>query len=82
MYDMVYAAMVESSITIMLDHKVWVDKAGHITNKENAIGHTTHCLLTHPEMVLFVYEVGDNTSKKNMVTLEAKSLWWKTISEH
>jgi len=41
-----------------------VDKAGHITNKENAIGHTTHCLLTHPEMVLFVYEVGDNTSKK------------------
>ena len=64
MYDMVYAAMVECGIAIMLDHKVWVDKAGHITNKENAFGCKTCYLLTCPEMVLFVDEVGDNTSKK------------------
>jgi len=33
-------------------------------------------------MVLFVDEVGDNTSQKMMVTLVAKGSWLKTISKH
>jgi len=74
MYDMVYAVMVESGITIMLDHKVWVDKAGHVTYKENAFGHKTHYMLTHPEMMLFVDEVGDNSSQKNDGNVEGEKL--------
>jgi len=30
--------MVESGVAKKLDHKVWVDKAGYITNKENTFG--------------------------------------------
>jgi len=59
MHEMAYAAMVESGVAINFDHEVWVDKAGNITNKENAFGRKTRYLLTHPKMVFD--EVGDNT---------------------
>ena len=36
-----------------------------VTNKEEVFGRKTKYLLTHPEIFLFVSEVGDNTSQKN-----------------
>ena len=66
MYNAVYAAMVENSITIMLGKEVWVNEQGNIVaNEEEAFGYKTKFLLTHPEIVLFIDEVGDNTSQKN-----------------
>ena len=66
MYKAVYTAMVESGVAIMLDEEVQVNRQGQVTtNKDEAYGRKTSYLLTHPEMVLFVDEVGDNTSQKN-----------------
>ena len=66
MYKAVYTAMVESGVAIMLDEEVQVNRQGQVTtNKDEAYGRKMSYLLTHPEIVLFVDEVGDNTSQKN-----------------
>jgi len=52
----------------MLDEELQVNRQGQgqvTTNKDEAYRWKMIYLLTHPEMVLFVDEVGDNTSQKN-----------------
>ena len=50
----------------MIDHKVWLDSKGEITeNKDKAVGRKMKYLLTHPKLVFFVDEVGDNTLQKD-----------------
>jgi hypothetical protein len=66
MYAGVYAAMVSSRVAIELEEEVMVRLDGSITsNKEEQAGRKTKYLLTRPEFVLFVDEVGCNTSQKN-----------------
>jgi hypothetical protein len=65
MYKGVYAAMVKSNVAIQLPEKKMVMLDGRITeNKEESAGRETKFILTHPEYVLFVDEVGCNTSQK------------------
>ena len=65
MYEMVYSVMVKSGVAIKLDHKVKLDSKGEITeNKHEAVGRKMKYLLTHPKLVFFVGEVGDNMLQK------------------
>ena len=65
MYDHVYSAMVKSKVAIELETKVMVKLDGTITdNAEESTGRKTKFILTHPELVFFVDEVGSNTSQR------------------
>jgi hypothetical protein len=66
MYAGVYAAMVQSRVAIELEEEVMVRLDGTITldEKEKA-GRKTKYILTRPEFVFFVDEVGCNTSQKS-----------------
>jgi hypothetical protein len=52
-----------------------------LKNPEEQVGRKTKFVLTRPEFVFFVDEVGCNTSQKMMGMLVAKSLLYKVISE-
>ena len=66
MYKAVYTVMVESRVAIILDKEVQVNRQWQVTiNKDKAYGQKTRHLLTCPEMVLFVDNVGNNISQKN-----------------
>ncbi len=56
--------MVEAGIAIKLDNPVWLDKTGEIVQSEElAHGLKTSYQLVHPSKLLFVDEVGNNTSQ-------------------
>ncbi len=66
MYEDVYSRMVECGAALKLPDAVWVNKEGAIVQtKDEAWGRPTNYLLTRPDYVIFVDEVGDNTSQKN-----------------
>jgi hypothetical protein len=66
MYEDVYSRMVECGAALKLPDAVWVNKEGAIVQtKDEAWGRQTNYLLTRPDYVIFVDEVGDNTSQKN-----------------
>jgi hypothetical protein len=66
MHQWVYAAMVNSNVAIKLPEKKMVQLDERITdNKEEGVGRETEFILTRPEYVLFVDEVGCNTSQKS-----------------
>jgi hypothetical protein len=66
MYAGIYAAMVRSQVAIQLPEKVMVTLDGKITeSSEENYGRETNFLLTRPEFVFFVDEVGCNTSQKS-----------------
>jgi hypothetical protein len=66
MYENVYASMKNSGIAMELERPVWFNAQGSITQDESeAIGRKTKYLLSHPRYLLFVDEVGDNTSQRN-----------------
>jgi len=65
MYNYIYPAMVESGIAIELQEEVMVTVEGNITeDPTNIWGRKTKYLLTRPELLLFVDEVGSNTLQK------------------
>jgi len=64
MYNGVYSAMVRSNVAIQVPNKVFVTLDGKITeNKQESVGRETNFLLTRPNYVFFVDEVGCNTSQ-------------------
>jgi len=64
MNDHIYSVMVTSKVAIQLEEEVWVKLDGTITQyEEESTGRKTKYLLTHPELVFFVDEVGFNTSQ-------------------
>ena len=66
MYDQVYEAMVRSNVAIKLDEAVWVNKDNNIVqSKEEAFSRQTQYYIMHPDHLVFVDEVGDNTSQQN-----------------
>ncbi len=66
MYKLVYQNMVKSRVAIELEEEVMLKSDGAITqNPEEQVGRKTKFVLTRPEFVFFVDEVGCNTSQKN-----------------
>jgi hypothetical protein len=66
MYNECYEKMVEAKVASKVDEEVWLDKKGRIVGLEDdAFGRKTNYLMRKPEFVVFVDEVGDNTSQKN-----------------
>ncbi len=73
MYHHVYSAMVKSKVAIQLEEEVWVKLDGMITqNEEESSGKKMKYLLTRPELVFFVDEVGSNTSQQHDGNVEGK----------
>ncbi len=66
MYNGVYSAIDRSNVAIQVPNKVFVTLDGKITeNKQESIGRETNFLLTRPDYVFFIDEVGCNTSQKS-----------------
>ena len=64
MYNEVYNQMVMGGIARKLDVPVWLNKEGQIVEyEEEAFGLQTEFMLLHPNKLLFVDEVGSNTSQ-------------------
>jgi hypothetical protein len=64
MYDEVYDAMVLAGVAIKLDAPIWVNQQGFETDEADAFGRKVTHMLMHPEYMLFVDEVGCNTSQE------------------
>ena len=63
MYDEVYNEMAKSGIAAKLERKILWNKAGKIVeHSEDAFGLPSEYALQHPAKLLFVDEVGSNTS--------------------
>jgi hypothetical protein len=66
MYEQVYAAMVQSGVAVELDEEKWLNKNNEIvSDEEEACGRKTKYFITRPDYIIFVDEVGDNTSQRN-----------------
>jgi hypothetical protein len=64
MYNEVYEAMVAEGIAVRLESPTFFDKSDHIIKDErNAFGLPTKYFLLRPDKLLFVDEVGSNTSQ-------------------
>jgi hypothetical protein len=90
MYEEVYEAMVGSGVAIKLDEEVHVDSLGAIVTEENGFGRKTKYLVTKPNYILYVDEVGENTSQKKdgnvsgekfMVASDQRALIWSSFSD-
>ena len=62
MYEEVYDAMVKAGVAEKLAEPMWVDDKQQLTNEENAFGQKATHLMLRPDYIIFVDEVGCNTS--------------------
>jgi len=67
MYEEMYEAMVQSGVAIKQNKEVVVDRDGKVVQRSEdlAFEKKNKYLLLHPDLVLFIDEVGDNMSHKN-----------------
>ena len=66
MYDLVYEQMDEAGVLQDLEEPVWLNLAGEIVASEaEAFGEKVTQTVKHPDYVLFVDEVGNNTNMKD-----------------
>ena len=66
MYDGVYDEMVAAGVAEHLNEKVWMDIDGNLClSEEEAFGEKVDTVVTHPDFLLFVDEVSNNTNQKN-----------------
>ena len=65
MYDLVYEAMEVAKVAKKLPEPEWQNKKGEkVSNKEQAVGEKVEYQVTHPDYILYVDEVGNNTWQK------------------
>jgi hypothetical protein len=65
MYHECYEKMVESRIAIKMPEEIWLDKDGVVVEDEYlAFGRKRKYVMSCPNFLVFVDEVGDNTSQK------------------
>ena len=64
MYDEVYDAMEKAGVAKRLEEPMWADKEGNETEESKAHERKVTHVLTRPVMVIFVDEVGGNTSQE------------------
>jgi hypothetical protein len=66
MYDLVYDQMDQAGVLEDLDEPVWMNLAGEVVSSEaESFGEKVTKIMKHPEYVLFVDEVGNNTNMKD-----------------
>jgi hypothetical protein len=66
MYDLVYEQMDQAGVLEDLEDPVWMNLAGEIVSSEaESFGEKVSKILKHPQYVLFVDEVGNNTNMKD-----------------
>ena len=65
MYKLVYSGMVKAGVAIELEEGEWQDINGQKCEEKDAHGLKVHHQLTHPEYVVHVDEVGNNTNQKD-----------------
>ena len=66
MYDLVYDRMEEARILEALDEPIWMNRKGEIVmSAEEALWMKVIHRVKHPEYMLFVGEVGNNTNMKD-----------------
>ena len=66
MYTLVYAVMEEAQLLSKLYHPVWMNVAGYqVETEEEAVGKKVTHFLKHPQYMMFVDEVGNNTNTKD-----------------
>jgi hypothetical protein len=81
MYEDVYSRMVECGVALKLPDAKWVNKEGtKVQTKDEAWGMPTKYLLSCPDYVIFVDEVGDNTSQKMMGMLQGLSMLLRKVA--
>lgn len=65
MYDLVYEATEIAKIAKKLPEAGWQNEKGEkVSNREEAVGEKVEYDLTHPDYILYVDEVGNNTCQK------------------
>jgi hypothetical protein len=66
MYGVIYNKLAEKVLSEVWDTDKMLDKQGNeVTSKDDMYDHPTKFHLTHPEKLIFVDELGDNTSQAN-----------------
>jgi len=66
MYDLVYEAMEIAGVVEKLKESEWQNSMGErVSDKDNAVGEKVEYKITHPDHILFVDEVGNNTCQKD-----------------
>jgi hypothetical protein len=66
MYDVIYEKLAEKGLTEKWEEENMLDKEGNIVmDEEHMYGRPTKYNLTHPVNMVFVDDVGDNTSHAN-----------------
>jgi hypothetical protein len=66
MYDLVYEQMNQAGVLEDLEVPVWMNLAGEIVSSEaEAFGERVSQVVKHPDYVMFVDEVGNNTNMKD-----------------
>jgi hypothetical protein len=64
MYTEIYESMVEAGIAVKHNEKVWRSANGDVVKTEaEAVGVQSEFEFIHPDLLLFVDEVGSNTSQ-------------------
>jgi hypothetical protein len=61
MYTEVYSHLAERGLAVKYSENVWRNAEGEIVKEEQAVGLKSEYELIHPELVVFVDEVGSNT---------------------
>ena len=66
MYNLVYDRIKEAQILADLDEPIWMNREGGIVmSAEKALGMNVAYRVKHPDYMLFVDEVGNNTNMKD-----------------
>jgi hypothetical protein len=81
MYDEVYKAMETAGVAVRLPHATWVNKNQEETTEDLAFGRKATYLLTRPDYVVFVDEVGSNTSQEGDRAQERQRQQMTVISQ-
>jgi hypothetical protein len=63
MYDEVYTSLVNCGLAVKHDTPMWRNNEGEVVNEEDAVGCQSEFELIHPSWLVFVDEVGSNTSQ-------------------
>jgi hypothetical protein len=82
MHYEVYTSLVDCGLAIKHDVPVWRNDAGEVVHKENSVGCESEYELVHLNLLLFVDEVGSNTHKQKIETLEVKFFCVQNTADH
>ena len=65
MYSLVYEAMEPAGVVTKLPVEEWQNERGECVSRDQAVGEKVKYKITHPEHIIYVDEVGNNTCMKD-----------------